>query len=117
MSATARSPITTHILDVALGKPAAGVAVRLARLEGHTFVDLATGATDADGRVTTLLAPGSLTPGTFRLSFDVGAYFLGSQRKSFYPHVDVVFVVEHPDQHHHVPLLLSPFGYSTYRGS
>lgn len=117
MSGTARSPITTHILDVALGKPAAEVAVRLSRAEGATFLELAHGKTDADGRVTTLLAPGSLTPGTYRLSFEVGAYFAASGRASFYPHVDVVFQVVHPDQHHHVPLLLSPFGYSTYRGS
>lgn len=114
---SARSPITTHILDVSLGKPAAGVAVRLARAEGRAFAELAQGTTDADGRVTTLLAPGSLARGTYRLSFDVGAYFEASGRTSFYPHVDVIFVVEQPEQHHHVPLLLSPFGYSTYRGS
>jgi 5-hydroxyisourate hydrolase len=114
---SARSPITTHILDVSLGKPAANVAVRLARAEGERFTELARGTTDTDGRVTTLLAPGSLMRGTYRLSFDVGAYFAGSQRASFYPHVDVVFAVEQPEQHHHVPLLLSPFGYSTYRGS
>lgn len=112
-----RSPITTHILDVSLGKPAASVAVRLARLDADVFVELASGTTDADGRVTTLLAPGSLVNGTYRLSFEVGAYFATSQRSSFYPHVDVVFAVTQPDQHHHVPLLLSPFGYSTYRGS
>lgn len=117
MSGSARSPITTHILDVSLGRPAANVPVRLARAEDDTFAEIAHGTTDADGRVTTLLAPGSLTKGTYRLSFDVGVYFAASQRASFYPHVDVVFVVEHPDQHHHVPLLLSPFGYSTYRGS
>ena len=112
-----KSPITTHILDVSLGKPAAGVAVRLARAEGAGFTELARGITDADGRVTTLLPPGSLTSGTYRLSFDVGPYFAASHRASFYPHVDVVFDVTQPDQHHHVPLLLSPFGYSTYRGS
>lgn len=112
-----RSPITTHILDVSLGRPAASVAVRLARQDGAAFVELASGVTDADGRVTTLLAPGSVERGTYRLSFDVGAYFAASERSTFYPSVDVVFVVEHPDQHHHVPLLLSPFGYSTYRGS
>ena len=114
---SARSPITTHILDVSLGKPAADVGVTLARLEGDAFVELARGTTDLDGRVSTLLAPGTLTRGTYRLSFDVGAYFAASQRTSFYPSVDVVFVVSDTSQHHHVPLLLSPFGYSTYRGS
>lgn len=117
MSQGARSPITTHILDVSLGKPAAGVAVSLARRDGDVFIELASGTTDADGRVTTLLAPGSLVRATYRLTFDVGGYFAASSRASFYPSVDVVFAVEHPDQHHHVPLLLSPFGYSTYRGS
>jgi 5-hydroxyisourate hydrolase len=114
---SARSPITTHILDVSLGKPAVNVAVRLARAEGDAFTEIARGTTDADGRVANLLAPGPVTRGTYRLSFDVGVYFAASGRSSFYPHVDVVFVVEQPDQHHHVPLLLSPFGYSTYRGS
>ena len=112
-----KSPITTHVLDVSLGKPAVNVTVRLARQDGAAFVELASGVTDADGRVTTLLAPGALTRGIYRLSFDVGAYFAASQRSTFYPSVDVVFVVDHPEQHHHVPLLLSPFGYSTYRGS
>jgi 5-hydroxyisourate hydrolase len=120
---TQRSPITTHVLDTSLGKPAVGVAVRLARLEGGAFVELAAGTTDADGRASQLLAPGSLTKGTYRISFDVGAYFAASGRASFYPHVDVVFVIESLDPHHgspphwHVPLLLNPFGYSTYRGS
>jgi 5-hydroxyisourate hydrolase len=117
MTTTERSPITTHILDVSLGKPAAGVSVRLAELEADVFLERAQARTDADGRITTLLPPGSLAKGTYRLSFDVGAYFAASSRPAFYPSIDVVFVVEHPDQHHHVPLLLSPFGYSTYRGS
>lgn len=112
-----KSPITTHILDVSLGKPAAGVDVVLARQDGERFVELARGTTDADGRVAGLLAPGSLTRGVFRLSFAVGPYFAGNGRASFYPHVDVVFEVTSPAEHHHVPLLLSPFGYSTYRGS
>ena len=114
---TRRSPITTHILDVSLGRPAAAVQVRLARLAVGGFVELARGQTDADGRVTTLLSPGTLERGTYRLSFDTGAYFAASSRPSFYPEVEVVFAVSEPDQHHHVPLLLSPFGYSTYRGS
>lgn len=114
---TQRSPITTHVLDTSIGKPAAGVAVRLARLEGGAFADIASGVTDADGRASHLLAPGSLTTGTYRISFDVAAYFAASGRASFYPHVDVVFVIESLDPHYHVPLLLNPFGYSTYRGS
>ena len=114
---TARSPITTHVLDVALGKPARGVPVRLERLDGGAFAHLAHGETDADGRCSQLLAPGSLTSGTYRIRFDLDPYFAIDGRRSFYPHVEIVFAVERTDEHYHVPLLLSPFGYSTYRGS
>jgi 5-hydroxyisourate hydrolase len=112
-----RSPITTHVLDTALGRPAAGVAVVLERTEGSTVHELARGVTDADGRVGDLLPPGSLEPGTYRLTFDTGAYFAAARRATFYPGVTVSFEVVDASQHHHVPLLLSPFGYSTYRGS
>lgn len=112
-----KSPITTHILDVSLGRPAAGVSVQLSRLDGATWSKLADGKTDADGRVAHLLAPGSLTTGTYQLTFMIADYFAASQRASFYPHVDIVFEVKNASEHYHVPLLLSPFGYSTYRGS
>jgi 5-hydroxyisourate hydrolase len=112
-----KSPLTTHVLDVALGRPARGVAVRLERLDGASFREVASGETDADGRAGALLAPGALERGTYRLRFDVGAYFAAGGRAAFYPYVEVAFAVEAPDQHYHVPLLLSPFGYSTYRGS
>ena len=114
---TQRSPITTHVLDLSLGKPAAGIDVRLARLGMDGFEELARGTTDADGRVTTLLAPGTLRAGTHRLTFEVAPYFARAQRSAFYPVVELVFAVERTDEHFHVPLLLSPFGYSTYRGS
>lgn len=116
MTAT-RSPITTHVLDVSLGRPAKGIAVRLARRDGDLWTTIATGETDADGRASQLLAPGSLVAGTYRIAFELDAYFASSGRKSFYPFVEIVFVVEVPSEHFHVPLLLSPFGYSTYRGS
>jgi 5-hydroxyisourate hydrolase len=110
-----RSPITTHVLDTALGRPAAGVAVVLQRADDAR--ELARGATDADGRIGDLLAPGSLEPGRYRLTFDTGSYFAASSRTSFYPRVTVEFEIVDAAQHYHVPLLLSPFGYSTYRGS
>ena len=111
-----RSPITTHVLDTALGKPAAGVQLVLERVDdGHGV--LARGVTDADGRVADLLAPGSLAAGTYRITFDTAGYFAATDRQSFYPSVSVVFEIRDPAQHYHVPLLLSPFGYSTYRGS
>jgi 5-hydroxyisourate hydrolase len=114
---TARSPITTHVLDVALGRPAAGMPVRLERLAHGSFAAIAHGETDADGRASQLLRPGSLEAGTYRIRFDLDPYFARDGRRSFYPYVEIVFEVGATDEHYHVPLLLSPFGYSTYRGS
>ena len=112
------SPITTHVLDLALGAPASGLAVSLSMLEpdGSTR-ELARGTTNADGRVADLLTPGSLQRGIYRLTFQTGAYFANSQRASFYPEVSIVFEIRAEAEHYHVPLLLSPYGYSTYRGS
>jgi 5-hydroxyisourate hydrolase len=111
------SPLTTHVLDVSTGRPARGVAVILERREGDGFRELARSATNADGRVVDLLAPGALHAGIHRLRFATGAYFEHDGRRCFYPEVAIVFEVIEPAEHHHVPLLLSPFGYSTYRGS
>ena len=113
-----RSPITTHVLDVARGKPAAGIAVVLeAQLNGG-WKELGKGTTDADGRVANLLPEGSqIDSGVYRLTFDVGGYQSNGGSAGFYPCVPVIFAVHDPAQHYHVPLLLSPFGYSTYRGS
>lgn len=112
------SPITTHVLDLALGRPASGVPVTLEiRGSDAAFLELARGRTDPDGRVADLLSEGSLEAGTYRLTFDLDEYFREGGRDSFYPFAQVVFRVEATDEHYHVPLLLSPFGYSTYRGS
>jgi 5-hydroxyisourate hydrolase len=106
------------VLDTARGRPAQGVWVVLERVEDGTPSPLARGVTDADGRLRELLPDDvPLEPGTFRLVFDTGRYFAGQGVQSFYPEVAVVFQVRDAGQHHHVPLLLSPFGYSTYRGS
>lgn len=111
------SPITSHVLDTALGAPARGLAVRLELEDGAGWRVLADRVTDDDGRVKTLLAPGALVAGVYRLSFATGAYFAATGRAGFYPRVEVIFAVTAPAEHHHVPLLLAPFGYSTYRGS
>lgn len=111
------SPLTTHVLDISIGKPARGVAVILEQREADGFRELARSATNADGRVVDLLEPGALTAGVFRLRFATAAYFAHDGRTCFYPEVAIVFEVSTPAEHHHVPLLLSPFGYSTYRGS
>lgn len=110
--------ITTHVLDTASGRPAAGVAIRLERQKGESWELLGTGQTDGDGRLRNLLAPDhTLKQGNYRLSFETGAYFSALGMKTFFPSASIVFAVEDPSQHFHVPLLLSPFGYSTYRGS
>ena len=107
--------ITTHVLDTARGRPAAGVPVTLAVRSGDRWSELARAATDADGRAT-LLADRADASGTYRLRFEIGEYFAAQRVDAFYPHVEVVFTIR-DDHHHHVPLLVSPFGYTTYRGS
>lgn len=111
--------VSTHVLDTSLGAPAANIAVTLARVEQHDAVTvLASGVTNADGRVAALVPDaGPLRGGHYRLSFDVARYFAASERSSFYERISIDFVVADDPQHYHVPLLLSPFGYSTYRGS
>jgi len=112
------SVITTHVLDTARGRPAEGLAVFLECEREGAWREIGRGVTDADGRVKALLAPGaSLSAGVHRLTFETGPYFAGQHVAAFYPEVAVVFTITDPAQHHHVPLLLSPFGYSTYRGS
>lgn len=109
--------ISTHVLDTARGRPATGVPLRLERLDGREWTLIGEGETDDDGRVRGLLGGGSLSKGTWRMTFETGAWFAAEGIDGFYPIVQVVFEVTAPEQHHHVPLLLSPFGYSTYRGS
>ncbi|GHC89351.1 5-hydroxyisourate hydrolase [Nocardiopsis terrae] len=113
------SHVTTHILDAALGSPARDVPVRLeaAADRGRTsWRTVAEGRTNDDGRVPDL-GPDQLTAGYYRVVFDTGAYFAATGQKGFYPEVSIVFDLAEEDQHYHVPLLLSPFAYSTYRGS
>lgn len=112
------SPITTHVLDTSLGEPAEGVVVTLAILDDHDNASsVGHGVTNADGRVTNLLPAGSAQPGVYRLTFETTAYFAHSHRESFYPRIEITFHVTEASEHYHVPLLLSPYGYSTYRGS
>jgi 5-hydroxyisourate hydrolase len=108
------STVTTHVLDTSRGRPAAGVPVRLEHAAGGEPIALA--STDGDGRVREL-GPDGLAPGTYRVVFDTGAYFARSGQRSFYPEVAVSFLIDRADGHYHVPLVLSPFAYSTYRGS
>jgi 5-hydroxyisourate hydrolase len=115
---SAASPITTHVLDTSRGQPAVGISVKLERLSGVTnWQAIADGKTNSDGRITDLLPSGSLVVGRYRLIFAVAEYFQNSNVTSFYPQITIEFQINVPTEHYHVPLLLSPFGYSTYRGS
>jgi 5-hydroxyisourate hydrolase len=107
--------LTTHVLDLALGQPARGLSLRLDVFEAGDWKSVAAAVTDGDGRAPDLSAV--LERRAYRLTFETGPYFAASGRSTFYPRVEVTFEVTDPTQHHHVPLLLSPFGYSTYRGS
>ena len=104
--------ITTHVLDMAAGKPGCGIAIELERVEHGQWHLVGGGVTDDDGRLRTLTAAGPMPTGTYRIRFQTGQY-----GNPFFPVVEIQFVVLDGAQHYHVPLLLSPFGYSTYRGS
>lgn len=112
-----KSPITTHVLDTATGLPAQGIKIELSELVDDGFRLLDTGVTNDDGRIGTLLAGQKLAVGTYRMHFSLSEYFAKQQQKGFYPYADIVFEVSDSDSHYHIPLLLSPYGYSTYRGS
>ena len=112
------SKITTHVLDVSLGRPAANIPVLLeAQSASDAWSEAGRGVTDSDGRLKDLADGKSLPVGIYRLTFDTSAYFAARKISGLYPQVLIVFEVKDPQEHYHIPLLLSPFGYSTYRGS
>ncbi|KAJ7103356.1 hypothetical protein B0H15DRAFT_811950 [Mycena belliarum] len=132
-----KSPITCHVLDSSTGKPAEGVHVRLqdftpAATAGglDSFNPMATGVTNADGRCLNLLPPardsseakekeldGVLASGIYKITFETKEHFEMTGRKCFYPWVEIVFEIENPKEHYHIPLLISPYSFTTYRGS
>lgn len=109
--------ISTHVLDLVTGRPAAGVRVSLERREGAGFVPVAAGTTDDDGRIRDLVAKGAGAAGVHRIRFETGEWFGARAIPTFYPWVELAFEVVDPGAHHHVPILLGPYGFSTYRGS
>jgi len=113
------SPITTHVLDIAHGKPARGITVVVEVAAGlDRWVELARGVTDDDGRIGQFGPPlAALEAKVYRLRFVTGPYFTALGIRALYPEVHVVVQIDDPAQHYHIPLLLSPFGYSTYRGT
>lgn len=108
--------ISTHILDTTRGRPASGVRVTLEAKGESGWTRVGDGTTDADGRVKALMVE-SPSPGTYRITFEVSPYFEAQSVKAFYPEVSITFLVAEGGQHFHVPLLLNPFGFTTYRGS
>ena len=109
--------ITTHVLDIARGAPAEGITVILELRHASEWAPIGRGTTDEKGRVNTL-TDGPVSPGTYRLTFDIGAFHRGQGLNvAFFPEVKITFTVRDPNEHFHLPLLLSPFGYSTYRGA
>jgi 5-hydroxyisourate hydrolase len=112
------SEISTHVLDTSVGKPAAGVPVTLElEAEAGRWKELSRGETDANGRLRFAIAGGSLSQGIYRLTFEARAYFQARKMEGLYPQVCVIFQVRDKKEGYHIPLLLSPYGYSTYRGS
>lgn len=110
--------ITTHILDTATGLPASGIAISLHRAIGDAWLEIANAVSNSDGRAPELLnEQPPLVAGTYRMHFKTADYLQNNKQPVFYPWVDVVFRFEGHGAHYHIPLLLSPFGYSTYRGS
>jgi 5-hydroxyisourate hydrolase len=109
------SGITTHVLDTSRGRPAAGVGVVLEVRSDEGWREIVRAETDSDGRVRDLLPEAAV--GVYRLTFEIETYFDAQGIEGFYPEATIVFHVRNAGEHHHVPLLLSPFGYSTYRGS
>ena len=109
--------LSTHILDTAIGRPAEGVSVALSQRQGDAWYEIGRGATDADGRCKTLLGNAPLEAGDYKINFATAEYYGAQQLAGLYPYVEIVFSVTDPDQHYHIPLLLTANGYTTYRGS
>ena len=109
--------LSTHILDTALGRPAAGVRLALWKLQPAGWQEIGTGITDVDGRSRTLLGEQPLEAGEYSIRFETGSWYESQGIEGLYPHIAIVFTVRDPTQHHHIPLLLTANGYTTYRGS
>lgn len=112
------SSISTHILDTARGTPASGVVITLSKQSNQGWQSIDCGTTNNDGRVPDLCKNQSgLSTGTYKMHFETQKYFSATGDTVFYPYAEVVFIIDQSNQHYHIPLLLSPFGYTTYRGS
>ena len=110
-------PLSTHILDTAIGRPAANVSLALSKLNDGEWQELGRGETDADGRCKTLLGDAPLEAAAYKIHFAVAEYYTAQKLTGLYPFIEIVFTVANPAQHYHIPLLLTANGYTTYRGS
>ncbi|HEX8606532.1 MAG TPA: hydroxyisourate hydrolase [Pseudoduganella sp.] len=117
-ASAAANPISVHVLDLQSGKPTSGVRVTLEARTGEGWRELAGGVTDAQGRIAALYPEGKpVNTGDYRIVFQTGEHYARLKQPTFFPRIPVEFTVDAPAQHYHIPLLLSPFGYSTYRGN
>ncbi|KAG7234910.1 hypothetical protein INR49_003620 [Caranx melampygus] len=119
MAAAPSSPLTTHVLNTEDGVPAAKMAISLHQLDSKLIIwnMLSVGTTNKDGRCPGLISQEAFTPGMYKLRFETGSYWQDRGQTSFYPYVEIVFTISDPEQKFHIPLLMSRFSYSTYRGS
>ncbi|XP_029354741.1 5-hydroxyisourate hydrolase [Echeneis naucrates] len=119
LMAGSSSPLSTHVLNTAMGVPGSNLALSLYRQDPNTSTWhlITTGTTNADGRCPGLITKDLFTPGVYRMHFETAQYWASMGETSFYPYVQIVFAVNDPGQKYHIPLLLSRFSYSTYRGS
>lgn len=118
IAAAAPNPLSVHVLDLQSGQPSAGIKVTLEQRAGEQWRQLASGVTNAQGRIAALYPEGkTIAAGEYRIVFQTGEHFASQGKPSFFPRIPVEFKVDNPEQHYHIPLLLSPFGYSTYRGN
>ncbi len=110
--------ISTHVLDTSLGKPAKAMPLCLEILKSQKWIEISSSSTNTDGRVPDLLSKNrKLKKGTYRIRFNTSLYFKAQKKNCFYPYAEIVFEIRSNGEHYHVPLLISPYGYSTYRGS
>jgi 5-hydroxyisourate hydrolase len=117
-AAAAPNPLSVHVLDLQSGQPTAGIRVTLEQRAGEQWRELANGVTNEQGRIPALYPEGkAMAAGDYRIVFRTGEHFARQGQKTFFPRIPVEFTVDAPAQHYHIPLLLSPFGYSTYRGN
>ncbi|MEX5747972.1 hydroxyisourate hydrolase [Massilia sp. X63] len=118
LAAAAPNPLSVHVLDLQSGQPTAGIEVTLEQRNGTQWRELASGVTDAQGRIKALYPEDKpIAAADYRIVFKTGEHYRRQGKATFFPRIPVEFTVDAPTQHYHIPLLLSPFGYSTYRGN